>query len=139
MVAGVGRSASPIGVRTIYARAWDARVDVEAIDQAEPYRTPGAPVGLSPQNAWLLLGDEASFPSPSTLRSDAARGALGERYSAVRVVEPREDVLDPIVEPPVWHPLAGIVDPEPVVLDVGLGRGDPVGVIPLESEGSRCR
>lgn len=61
----------------VYASAWDARVDVEVIDHAEPFRVTGDPVDLSPQNAWLLLGDEASFPSPSTLRSDAARGALG--------------------------------------------------------------
>lgn len=57
-----------------YSQAWVNRsVAVGTAElvfgpDGEPYRVP-SPEGIAPRNAWLLMGSEASFPSPEFLAS----------------------------------------------------------------------
>lgn len=58
-----------------YAEAWENRSTAPLLPTVELEQ--GDPVSLAPQNAWLLVGDEASYPTPEDLDEDRADGAVG--------------------------------------------------------------
>jgi hypothetical protein len=63
-----------------YAKAWTARSDVPSREVASFGGTDlGDPVALPPENAWLMLGDEASYPS-RTATLDAYEDGLSGVY-----------------------------------------------------------
>lgn len=68
-----------------FAEAWDTRTTATAtpLDDVQRYRHD--PVRIAPQNAWILMGDEASFPDQLALaeaRDDAQRGVYEWDWTA---------------------------------------------------------
>ena len=62
----------------IYADAWRNRLDIEQVgDVSGPFVLPGDPRDSEPSNAWLLLGDGASYPTSQEVEADAQRGRAG--------------------------------------------------------------
>ncbi len=65
-----------------FAEAWDGRSVATGTEHLEfgpdgrPYHQQN-PVELRPRNAWLLMGDEASYPGPEELAEVAAKGEAG--------------------------------------------------------------
>lgn len=61
-----------------YKEAWAADVGVEYSRKGRPsYAVPRDPIELAPASAWLLKGDEASFPTPEELRRDREAAKVG--------------------------------------------------------------
>lgn len=75
-VDGVGLAADPLLEEAqVYAECWRDRLAVEANESGRPaFVIPGDLRDLEPANAWLLLGDQGSFPSPQALRDAQVRG-----------------------------------------------------------------
>ncbi|PVW05442.1 hypothetical protein DEA06_06800 [Microbacterium sp. Gd 4-13] len=65
-----------------FAEAWDRRSVAEGTDELEfgpegrPYRV-SDPLEIEPRNAWLLVGTEASYPTPEALVDSWAEASAG--------------------------------------------------------------
>lgn len=70
-------STDPLPVEVaFYADALAKREDVKP-ENLPAFATQGTPIDVPPASAWLLVGDEASFPTTEELASSAAKGKVG--------------------------------------------------------------
>jgi hypothetical protein len=89
-----------------FAIAWAKRVIADVSRVGYSYDPPSLyrydPVAEEPQNAWLLMGDEASYPTPANLaelRADALVGVYNNDWTAPKNGEPGDLALFYFVSP----------------------------------------